>query len=234
MIFLLLPFILFNKFARGWSSPLNIYLCPREYFTYIYVLLYFSSFWSFPLKEILVTLFSNTSLVKMNSFSSFLSKKPFLKIIVVTVVPIFPHFSPMPCPPPTSSVSPQTVVHYHVSFIYGPWIDPSSSFPCPSWSSPLVTVSLFLISISQVLFCSLVVCSFFFFLTLGNWIILLCPWSSLRVWQLETVSLDYTILRASVMFGQCGSTSRLHGRRREEMYLGYLQLTLLSCLLQLC
>ena len=76
-----------------------------------------------------------------------------------TVVPIFPSpLSPVP-PTPTSHIqsSPHPVVFVYGSFIHVPWLAPSSSLPCdPPPPSPLVTVSLFFISMSLVLFWLLV------------------------------------------------------------------------------
>ena len=74
-------------------------------------------------------------------------------------VTVIPDFSPvaLPCPAthPTLSVTPCPVVHYH-----GPlymFLDQTSSFPLfpffLSPPSPLITVSLFLISMSLFLFC---------------------------------------------------------------------------------
>ena len=77
----------------------------------------------------------------------------------VTAVPIScPHYSPLPCPPPTFPFqSPHPIVLVHVTFVHVPWLGPSPSFPCyhpPPF--PLVTASLFFISKSLVLFGSLV------------------------------------------------------------------------------
>ena len=71
----------------------------------------------------------------------------------VTVVPISPCCSPLPRPALTPTVNPHPVVPVSGSFIPVP---SPSCLPYPSSSSPLVTVSLFLVSMSLVLFCSLV------------------------------------------------------------------------------
>ena len=72
-----------------------------------------------------------------------------------------PHLSHMalPCPthPSTSPFNPHPIVFVHGSSIHVPGLDPSPSFPnCLSSPSPLVTVSLFFISMSLFLFCLLV------------------------------------------------------------------------------
>ena len=62
---------------------------------------------------------------------------------------------PTPTLTPTPTVSPHPVVHVHGSFIPIHELDPYPSFsPYPPLPSPLVTVSLFLVSMPLVLFCS--------------------------------------------------------------------------------
>ena len=75
----------------------------------------------------------------------------------ITVVPTYPHCSPLLCPHPTPTVNTHPVIHVHGSLITVPWLDPSPSFlsyPAPPVS--LVSVSLFFVSMPLVLFCSFV------------------------------------------------------------------------------
>ena len=83
----------------------------------------------------------------------------FFIVVRLELSPFFPYYSSYPAHPLPHSVFPVApVVGVHGSLIHGPWLDPSPSFPhYPSPTSPLVTVSLFFISMSLVvLFCSLV------------------------------------------------------------------------------
>ena len=80
----------------------------------------------------------------------------FILFIVVRVQlsPFSHHYLPPPPPPPTFDPSPFGFVHG--SFIHVPWW-PFSVFPTLSPPpSPLVTVSLFLISMSLIVFCLLI------------------------------------------------------------------------------
>ena len=79
----------------------------------------------------------------------------------ITVVPIFsPLLSTAPATP-TPTVNPHPVFHVHGLFIHVPWLIPSPSFHhYASPRSPLVTVSLFHVSMTDsillvCLFCSL-------------------------------------------------------------------------------
>ena len=75
----------------------------------------------------------------------------------VIVVPPFPLYSPLPCPTPAPEDNPQSIVLVHEPFVHVPWLDPSpSSLHDPPITSPPITVSLFFISMSLVLFCLLV------------------------------------------------------------------------------
>ena len=77
----------------------------------------------------------------------------------IIVVPFFPLYSPLPYPSPTYYIqsSPNSFVFVHGSFIHVPGLGPSPSFPCyPPLPFPLVPVSLFLVSMPLVLFCSFV------------------------------------------------------------------------------
>ena len=69
---------------------------------------------------------------------------PFSPLLTPTLLPQFPHQSPL-------------IFHAHESSIHVPWLAPSPSFPfyLPPVSL-LVTVSLFFIFKSLVLFCSIV------------------------------------------------------------------------------
>ena len=84
------------------------------------------------LQKFIVIMFFQINLKKLSYYSS-------------TIVSIFPHhFCPTLDPTPFGLV--------HVSFIYAPW-QPFPNFPL---SPPLVTVSLFFISMPLVIFCLLV------------------------------------------------------------------------------
>ena len=69
-------------------------------------------------------------------------------------------FSPFSffCPAylPTPIVNPHSIVHVHGSFIHVIWLVPSPSCHYSPFSSPRAAVSLFHVSVSPVLFCSLV------------------------------------------------------------------------------
>ena len=76
----------------------------------------------------------------------------------ITIVPVFPwlFFHAPPTSPPLPQSIPH-IVHAHESSIRVPLLVPSPSFPYyPPFPSPLVTVSLFFISTSLILFCSFV------------------------------------------------------------------------------
>ena len=72
----------------------------------------------------------------------------------ITVVPIFP-ITLLTLPIPTSHIQFPHVVFVHGSFIHVPWQLFSFFPPLSRPPFPLVTVSLFFISMSLVLFCSL-------------------------------------------------------------------------------
>ena len=79
----------------------------------------------------------------------------FLFIAVqVQLFPFSPHHSPLFHPSLLPTLEPSPLGFVHVSFIHVPWCT-SPYFP-PLSLSPLVTVSLFLISMSLVIFCWLV------------------------------------------------------------------------------
>ena len=71
-------------------------------------------------------------------------------VVLLQLSQFFPLCSPPSSPPPTPTVNPHPVVHVHGSFTQVPWLDPSVSFsPYPPFPSPLVTVSLFLVSMQK-------------------------------------------------------------------------------------
>ena len=92
--------------------------------------------------------------------------KTFFKILVysIAVVPIFPPLSSSAQPNPLSHSHPHAIVHVHGSLIHVLWLIPSpSSHHYPLSTSPLVTVSLFRVSVPLVIFCLLV-----YFCSLGS------------------------------------------------------------------
>ena len=102
----------------------------------------------------------------------------------ITVVPISPPllFPAIPNPPLPHSILP-TIDLVHGSCIHVPWLDPSPSPHDPPPPSLLVTVSLFYISMSLVLFCPLVCFVHYVLLLIGQiicdlsftaWLISLC------------------------------------------------------------
>ena len=82
--------------------------------------------------------------------------------VLLQLFQFFSLCSPLPTPPPAPTVNPHPVVHVHIhgSFMHVPWLVSSRSFcPCNPPSSPVITVSLFLVSMPLVQFC-LFVCLF--------------------------------------------------------------------------
>ena len=126
------------------TSQIIIYLCFRTYF------LFFSqpSKFSFIFSTHVVLVMTNSSQIQLSHLLFYCCSST-----VVSISPS-PDIPQPPCPSPPPTIDPYPPFGFvHVSFILVPW-QPFLYFT-PLFPSPLVTVSLFFISMSLVIFCLL-------------------------------------------------------------------------------
>ena len=140
--------------VKIYHEPTILFLKAKIHFSYSLVSWFPSGFNE--LEYLLKNLASaNFNTERMCIHKSWVSKVHFIFIKYFIVVLLqssqfFPLCSPLPSPSSTPTVNPHCLVQAYGSFIHISWLVPSPSYPAPH--SPVVIVSLFLVSMPLVLF----------------------------------------------------------------------------------